>query len=414
MNQQLEDYIQQARTAGMSEEQIKSELLRSGWAEDMVNQSLGAPAVGSTQASTATLSGPLSLLKQSLVIFKKRFGLWLGLTFLPLILGLVVVLSGGLLLDASLIVGIVFMIVFGLGLAVIFLASSGAMVKISDTDVDMNLVDAFKYGLGLAPALLLLSIVTSLVVIGGFVLLLVPGIIFSFYFLFSSYVLVHENLHGRQALVRSRELVRGYWWKVFWRFLSLGIIALVANFIFSIVFGLFLPTLGKIGIWSIIVGLLVSALPSLLVFFASIFYPYLVFKNLVAIKGPPQLTESVSKLNKYMIIGVVGMFLLVLLPVTLLSLGSARVKARDVQRYAEARVIESNLMAYQESHNAYPSSLQQLIPGYLQSLPVDPTTGQLYEYKTENSGKDYQLCVTYEKTSQKVCGSKDTSIPLVQ
>ncbi len=97
--------------------------------------------------------------------------------------------------------------------------------------------------------------------------------------------------------------------------------------------------------------------------------------------------------------------------ILLLSLNSARIKARDVQRYADARLIESTLTTYQNDHNIYPRALNELVPSYIDHLPTAPVPGQPYEYQVENSGSDYRLCVTYEKTSQKICGSQNVLIP---
>lgn len=61
--------------------------------------------------------------------------------------------------------------------------------------------------------------------IAGFMLFIVPGIIFSIWFSLSLYVFVFENLKGMQALYRSKELVKGHWWAVFGRLFIFGLVA---------------------------------------------------------------------------------------------------------------------------------------------------------------------------------------------
>lgn len=49
-----------------------------------------------------------------------------------------------------------------------------------------------------------------------FLLLIVPGVIYSVYWLFAEYVAVFENEGGLKAMDASRALVRGRWWRVLW------------------------------------------------------------------------------------------------------------------------------------------------------------------------------------------------------
>lgn len=69
------------------------------------------------------------------------------------------------------------------------------------------------------------ALLTALAVLGGFILFVIPGIIFSVWFCFSGFVFVAENLRGASALKKSRDLVKGYWWPVFGRLVVIGIVA---------------------------------------------------------------------------------------------------------------------------------------------------------------------------------------------
>jgi hypothetical protein len=53
-----------------------------------------------------------------------------------------------------------------------------------------------------------------LVSIGGFILLIIPGIIFSVWFAFTPAVVVLEGIGGRAALRRSRALARGHFFRI--------------------------------------------------------------------------------------------------------------------------------------------------------------------------------------------------------
>ena len=61
------------------------------------------------------------------------------------------------------------------------------------------------------------SLLVGVIVFGGTLLLIVPGIIFSLWYLFATMQLVVDGTRGYAALKASRSLVIGRWWGVFWR-----------------------------------------------------------------------------------------------------------------------------------------------------------------------------------------------------
>lgn len=63
------------------------------------------------------------------------------------------------------------------------------------------------------------ALLTGLAVMGGFALLIIPGIMVSVWLYFASILTVAENARGIDALQKSREYVRGRWWATFWRIL---------------------------------------------------------------------------------------------------------------------------------------------------------------------------------------------------
>jgi len=68
-------------------------------------------------------------------------------------------------------------------------------------------------------------------VLGGTIFFIIPGVIFSVWFLFSACVLVAEGKKGVSAMKRSRQLVKGRWWDVFLKVLMwmlLFILAVIA------------------------------------------------------------------------------------------------------------------------------------------------------------------------------------------
>jgi len=72
---------------------------------------------------------------------------------------------------------------------------------------------------------ILVSILNALIVVGGFILLVVPGIIFAIWFAFAVYdVAINNTKEPVQALKNSKKLVDGRWWEVFWRLIAPGLV----------------------------------------------------------------------------------------------------------------------------------------------------------------------------------------------
>lgn len=87
-----------------------------------------------------------------------------------------------------------------------------------------NLKENLQTGLHLVWPALLVSILTSLIILGGIVLLIVPGIIFAIWFAFSFYAVVIDGKKTAAALSESKNLARGRWWGVLWRLLAPSVV----------------------------------------------------------------------------------------------------------------------------------------------------------------------------------------------
>ncbi len=87
-----------------------------------------------------------------------------------------------------------------------------------------DVVTSYRVGLKLFWAAAWICILEILAIAGGFVLLIVPAIILGIGLMFATYVLVVEDKHGMQALLESKEYIKGYWWAVVGRVILLGIL----------------------------------------------------------------------------------------------------------------------------------------------------------------------------------------------
>ena len=107
----------------------------------------------------------------------------------------------------------------------------------------------FKNGLIKIFPFIWVSFLMGIIVFSGFILLIIPGIIFSVWFSLSYYVLVWEDLRGLSAIKASKNLVSKYWWRVLWRYFVLYVFLLLFLFVFTFIFS-FLITFFAIKITS--------------------------------------------------------------------------------------------------------------------------------------------------------------------
>lgn len=87
--------------------------------------------------------------------------------------------------------------------------------------------EAFLVGLKKFPSMLLATILYSIAVSIGSLLLLVPGIILMLSLAFYPLLIVVENLGGYASLKASHHLVWGNWWRTLTVYMAPGILALI-------------------------------------------------------------------------------------------------------------------------------------------------------------------------------------------
>ena len=205
----------------------------------------------------------------------------------------------------------------------------------------------------------LIFIFGSIVTIGGFVLLVIPGIIFLTWFWFLNYVNLLERKNGLSALHRSRELVRDNFWKVLLRFAAAFLaIFIVAVFFIFVVKYITAHLLAKSleSFYQRVFTEVVTRLFGFLIapFFVS--YGYLVYLDLVAIKAAVPETQPTRKEKiSYSLVALLGAPILGLL----LVLNTLYLIARDAPPPNDSDVVLQKIEV-PENENAY-FSLQKII-----------------------------------------------------
>jgi type II secretory pathway pseudopilin PulG len=172
-----------------------------------------------------------------------------------------------------------------------------------------------------------ISFLSFIIVLGGYILFVIPGIIFSIWFSLALYVLVNENKKGMAALKRSKELISGYiiafWGRTLLFSLFLGVIFFL--FFFLIKFAsVLLPFLSY-----------ASTIASIIIAPLSVIFGFLIYENIKkakeagCAKSPTEIKYILIALLIFLI-PVIG----VLASIVLVNVNSARTTTKDVQAKA--------------------------------------------------------------------------------
>lgn len=96
----------------------------------------------------------------------------------------------------------------------------------------VHLKETFRFAWKKLWVFFLLSILVGLATGLGFLLLIIPGILFLVWFRFSAFELVTKKVGILEAIGNSRKLVSGRFWQIFGRIFVFGIFGTLVQFIF--------------------------------------------------------------------------------------------------------------------------------------------------------------------------------------
>lgn len=112
---------------------------------------------------------------------------------------------------------------------------SAVYYAIINREKTMAFQDAVRNGIKMVVPFFIASFLAGLASLVGLVFLIIPGVLFYIWFMFSGYVVFKEGKTGVEALKRSKELVAGHWWAIFWRFIFFAIGAGIVSGILGII-----------------------------------------------------------------------------------------------------------------------------------------------------------------------------------
>ena len=162
------------------------------------------------------------------------------------------------------------------------------------------------------------SLLLQLVISGGYVFLVIPGLVVALYTSFALYALIGEQQTGLKALLRSTELVYGHWWGVLLRavlfILALVAVGLVVGFLAGLLSGLISAITGPNLVVATIMGVVFGGI----YFFAlgwGAFFAILLFESLQQLKPTAGNLWDTMKTTRiiYIVLAVIGVPAMILI-----------------------------------------------------------------------------------------------------
>ncbi len=304
MSPELKQAVQERIELGHSQEQITAELKEAGYDDSTITMVYNATVSPVPGVSAVELPSATALFKQAWGFALSRLDL-LALLAVPtfLVNSFAVALEQGWLPMG---------ILTGIGLAVGFLAilfvqfllqlTLAHTALMTHRSGEASLTGSWNWATSNVWPWLWIATLSFCVAFGGFVLLIIPGVIVSFYIAFAMYAFIDEDTRGMSALQRSRELVTGNFWDILSRFAMFILILLGLSILFGVIATLLSTALGTLG--SGIEGITVSVFDSVLTAFASLLGVYFAAGLYTALKQ--QSVATVPPSGAYPALGWLG------------------------------------------------------------------------------------------------------------
>ena len=215
-----------------------------------------------------------SLFREAWRHYTARFSALMEIVLVPV---LIIVLAYVLLF-----IGSFFAVAGGLLLIVGWVAFVFATIAlITSIDQGTGVDDSYRAAFPLFWSFLWLGILAVFAVLGGFVMLVIPGFWFGVSLSFGTYIFVVERRRGLDALRQSKKYVKGYWWACFGRSILLSVILWVIAVVVQVPIALIAGRLAALIVYLFIISLFIPF---------SITYQYLIYRNLRQLK--PELADA--------------------------------------------------------------------------------------------------------------------------
>jgi len=241
-------------------------------------------------------SNPLKSMEEQVLFYFKNFRLFLPymlLMWLPIVVTVIAALvvlyiQVEILLRGTLIGDLIVLILFLLSMIINYWTAIGLSLTIKkalDNNPDNKMKQNLSAGRRLFIPSLLTAILAGLIIFGGTILFIVPGVIFFIWYLFSFFIVVFENAKPLNALKQSKALVVNHWLGIFLRWimpmLIYSILIVLLRWIVAQIYNLISPDL----VWWVVGKRLIDTSIYFLIFPLILMVPIMLYNE---IKSTPK------------------------------------------------------------------------------------------------------------------------------
>lgn len=399
-NQKLVEYVQTLLQQGKSKDEIKNSLSNSGWQDSDIEKVFTTLGQNNSQPNSfqntslqitsveAGLPGVFDLIGEALALYKQRAGTFIGIMLVPFLFAPLFLIVSKFPkfytnhFDESnkFLAGLFFLLMFSIvyvASAVFQIASQSALFySIKGAQENISIVESYRRAFSTFFSYLWVLILVGFIIVGGFLLFIIPGIIFMTTFGFAAVILINENETGMNALLKSREYVRGMWWKIFRKLFSAGIIISLPFY------GVLIPLyILKVPYFQIIT----TAVSTLFLLPLTFSVTFLLYQHVRVLKGEIVTDLNTSKKVPFVLVGLLTLiFIIGLFLISILGLHSALKKSEDKFLYGSiaTSTVGMELTTYTNEEFAYsiayPKTWDQEIQSNGSSTSViffEPSTG---------------------------------------
>lgn len=244
------------------------------------------------------------LINESLIIFHKKLKFYLLIVLIPLAVFSLTALSFYYFFITYLHKGsfgftplllLLFFLAIIISIVISIFWKVSLITAIHNRDHDFSIKEVYGKVWKNFPFFIWVYVLLIFFIGGGYFLFLIPGWIFSVWFVLAIYIAVCEDERGVKALLKSKEYIKGYWWSVWWKIY-------VAGFFISIFrWGLERITSDLYFFQSIILLLFYAYTQILLTI-----YVYLIYQNLKEIKKEEVLNTETKNIRPLVIVSILG------------------------------------------------------------------------------------------------------------
>jgi len=247
-------YIKEEQQKGFDKTAITTSLLTIGWQQAQIDEAF---ASFSPQAPTSTPESNrfptfIELLKQAWRIYKNKWKALMGIILVPALIAVlsalpIIIFSAIMGFTATtksnhsfppiiLVLGVVYIAIFGLLIVALQVWSQvSLLVAIRDRVEKIGTEEAYSRSKKFILKNFLLGIVVFLIIAIGYILFVIPGVIFGIWVGFAYCVLVTEDTGVMESIKRSKEYTSGRLTEIFYRTFLLSIFTIVVSVVLSII-----------------------------------------------------------------------------------------------------------------------------------------------------------------------------------